>query len=85
MTVTVKPLEWDHAKGEDGECWTAETPFGVRYMIVVHDGSDSPWFEVTLRSSMLIAADTDDLGDAKAAAQADYEQRIRAALKGDAS
>jgi hypothetical protein len=53
-------------------------PFGV-YSIEEVSASDSPVYEVRLHANKMVAI-KDSLSDAKAAAQADYEARIRSAL-----
>lgn len=77
--VPVKPLEWrDH--GPDAfpaRFWSAQTPFG-RYEIEEETASDSPRYRLEWHSSLI--TDEDGLDAAKAAAQADYERRIRSAL-----
>jgi hypothetical protein len=76
----VKPLEWrDHRPDSFPEpAWSAHTPFGF-YNIEEVSASDSPAYVVRLHAHHFIA-DKDGLDEAKAAAQADYEQRIRSAL-----
>ena len=68
--VSVKPLEWvyDEMRG----VWSAQDGFGRHYTV-----SDSQWFHGSLSEFIWV-----DGGDeaAKAAAQADYEARIRSAL-----
>jgi hypothetical protein len=78
--VKVKPLEWrDHRPDSFPEpAWSAQTPFGF-YNIEEVCASDSPAYVVRLHAHHFIA-DKDDLADAKSAAQADYETRIKSAL-----
>jgi hypothetical protein len=80
VAVKVKPLEWrDHRPDSFPEpAWSAETPFGF-YHIEEVSASDSPAYVVRLHAHHFIA-DKDSLDDAQAAAQADYEQRIRSVL-----
>lgn len=82
--VRVKGLVWERTPHEiDGTTvgWMAEC-VGGRYVIQCRDGSDSPWWEVTLRAGRVqVIADKENDDDAKAAAQADYEARIRSALE----
>ena len=83
--VRVKPLEWSEteiARGDglhehDGG-YEAITSIGT-YRIEMYFGSDSYGWEVTLATVGKVA-DCDDPDTAKAAAQADYESRILAAL-----
>lgn len=85
--AVVKPLEWepvlaarskeDPTPEETGEYETV-CAVGV-YYIEMYFGSDSYGWCVTLNGADDIA-DKDDPDDAKAAAQADYEARIRSAL-----
>ena len=76
----VKPLEWrDHRPDSFPEpAWSAQTPFGF-YNIEEVSASDSPAYVVRLHAHHFVA-DKDGLDEAKAAAQADYEQRIKSAL-----
>jgi hypothetical protein len=80
--VAVKALEWREYPNEYypdvfGHCWDADTPFG-RYEISEASASDSPYYNVCFGTSFV--ADKDGLPEAEAAAQADYEQRVRSAL-----
>lgn len=68
MDIRIKPLEW-----EDGE---ARTAFGSAY--TVHRRADGMYEAVGCGSFMEGPHETRDA--AKAAAQADYEQRILSAL-----
>ena len=75
----VKPLEWDDWS-EPHEYWyCSETSFG-RYIIRQAFFSESCFIAVT-PTELRISENT--LEDAKAAAQADYERRIIAALEGE--
>ena len=76
----VKPLVWrDHRPDSFPEpAWIAQTPFGF-YNIEEVSASDSPAYVVRLHAHHFVA-DKDGLDEAKAAAQADYEQRIKSAL-----
>ena len=76
----VKPLVWrDHRPDSFPEpAWSAQTPFGF-YNIEEVSASDSPAYVVRLHAHHFVA-DKDGLDEAKAAAQADYEQRIKSAL-----
>ncbi len=78
--VKVKPLVWrDHRPDSFPEpAWSAQTPFGF-YNIEEVSASDSPAYVVRLHAHHFVA-DKDSLDDAKAAAQADYEARIKSAL-----
>lgn len=79
--VKVKPLVWrDHRPDSFPEpAWSAQTSFGF-YNIEEVSASDSPAYVVRLHAHHFVA-DKDSLDDAKAAAQADYEARIRSALE----
>lgn len=82
--VTVKPLEWrDHRGHTFPDTWTALTPCGV-FEIEERSAGDSPAYFATGPMYAFIA-DKDSLEEAKAAAQADYERRISAALTATAS
>lgn len=78
----IKSLVWNEYPNEFypdvfGHCWDATTPFG-RYEIAEASASDTPYYNVCRGTEFV--ADCDGLPEAKAAAQADYEQRIRSAL-----
>ena len=83
--VTVAALEWEEtqiARGDgmhehDGG-YEAVTPIGI-YRIEMYFGSDSYVWEVSLPAVGKVA-DCDDPDTAKAAAQADFESRILAAI-----
>lgn len=78
---TIKPLVWrDHRPDSFPEpAWSAQTPFGF-YNIEEVSASDSPAYVVRLHAHHFIA-DKYSLEEAKGAAQADYERRIRSALQ----
>lgn len=78
--ANVKPMEWrDHRPDSFPEpAWSAQTPFGF-YNIEEVSASDSPAYVVKLHAHHFIA-DKDSLDEAKAAAQKDYETRIRSAI-----
>lgn len=79
----VKRLEWEEPSSRNNQCWTAESPLGT-YSVVNEDGwyavrDDVPrdfWFEWTWRDMS-----RDNLLTAQAACQADFEARIRSALR----
>ena len=77
----IKPLVWrDHRPDSFPEpAWSAQTPFGF-YNIEEVSASDSPAYVVRLHAHHFIA-DKDSLEEAKAAAQADYEQRVGSVLQ----
>ena len=87
--VRVKALEWraieerrsdeDPSAEETGD-FEAESPVG-EYYIEAGFGSDSFVWSVSFRGDFI--SDWDDLDTAKAAAQADYENRIRSAMGGE--
>jgi len=78
--VKVKPLVWrDHRPDSFPEpAWSAQTSFGF-YNIEEVSASDSPAYVVRLHAHHFVA-DKDSLDEAKAAAQRDYEARIKSAL-----
>lgn len=75
LTVSVKPLEWKEIDLSVGNppmvIWEAKTPF-VNYTL--ESVMERPWF------CHFICAHFADLDEAKAAAQSDYEARIRSTL-----
>lgn len=82
--VAVKPLDWREVTSprEDGPPeptgdFDAISPIGT-YYIEMYFGSDSYGWEASLNGEPV--ADKDNPEDAKAAAQVDYEARIRSAL-----
>lgn len=77
--VQIKALEWrEHPNSFPAPLWTAQTPFGF-YNLEEISASDSPAYEVRLHAHHFVAG-KESLDEAKAAAQADYESRIRSAL-----
>lgn len=82
----IKPLEWVEGRNprEDGPSeptgdWEADSPFGA-YSVDFDDDdwmADHPWCCWTPTDSL---GHFPEVGEAKAAAQADYESRIRSAL-----
>lgn len=80
--VRVKPLEWAEPSKTSNGCWTAESPFGT-YSVVNEGGwwcilEGAPYCKGFEWLGENAAKDT--VATAKAAAQADYESRIRSAL-----
>lgn len=80
--VVVKALEWRGPFKKFNGCWTADSPFGT-YSVVNEDGwwcvlRDGPFGKDFEWLGNDLSKDT--LETAKAAAQADYERRIRSAL-----
>jgi hypothetical protein len=76
--VAVKPLEWrGPISSYPTTIWEAKTSFG-HYVIEEVSASDSPAYEVRLSGVFVKVKDCVD--DAKAAAQADFEHRIRSAI-----
>lgn len=78
--ASVKPLEWQesiegYAKGQ----WFADSIFG-EYCTYMHGPSGRAW----LQGPQPLREFFDTIDEAKAAAQADYERRIRSALDGGA-
>jgi hypothetical protein len=76
--VAVKALRWQHYPHAFPPCWCADTPFGD-YTIDESCGSDSPSYEARGPLARVLSV-TEGLPEAQAAAQADYEQRVRSAL-----
>lgn len=76
--VQVKPLEWTHLPDAFPPMWITKTAIGS-YHIEEAAGSDSPSFDLfnPMAGPM---GNYEGLDEAKAAAQADYEHRIRSAL-----
>lgn len=75
----VVKLEWKDLRGHSfPDMWCAVTPCGV-YDIEERNASDSATY-VALGPNYSFIADKDSLEDAKAAAQADFEARIRSCL-----
>lgn len=84
VTVGVRKLVWEgdgHWHSGDNEGWLEEanTPFGWGYAIEFGTTRQSPWVVSNTFGETLTGFDDPDA--AKAAAQADYEQRILAALE----
>lgn len=83
--VGVKPLEWRNvdASPQSDDWWLeAVTPFGP-YTVAFVEEHKLPWLLEPFRSNLDSNYATEDA--AKAAAQADYEARIRSALTSPAS
>ena len=82
VPVAVKPLEWEQPDGPDGTAWLGHGTDMCQYYIRFDTETASYWMP-----GERPLTDDDDSGEeflsideAKAAAQADYEQRIRSAL-----
>lgn len=76
--VAVKPLEW---RGTEGVWLKADAGFGGVYRITEYSGMQKPFkLETHGWWSGSPCGHYELLDEAKAAAQADYEQRIRSAL-----
>lgn len=82
VRAKVKPLEWNEYTDERGDPdrWDAETLAGTFYGIALLVDGFSIEYDYTA-----VAKGLDDLEAAKAAAQADYEQRILSALEAPAA
>lgn len=79
-SVRVKPLEWL----SDRAPFFAQSPFCMYRIEPVDDDTGPHWqTTITYQGSTYMRRETE--ADAKAAAQADYEARIRSALASDAS
>lgn len=77
--VAVKALEWRHYPDAFPPMWVSQNaPFG-NYSIEEAAGSDCPSYDV-LNPTMGVMVNCEGLPEAKAAAQADCESRIRSAL-----
>jgi hypothetical protein len=76
---TVKQLEWLYRDGQQFYTYYTEELGRAVYWINQQFGSDSFYF-TTMTCLGVTLYDGDDLPSAKAAAQADYEARIHAAL-----
>lgn len=76
--VVVKALDWQFHPQAFPPCWCAHTPFGD-CVVEEEAGSDSPTYAAR-GIRMNVVARTEGLPEAKAAAQADFEARIRSAL-----
>lgn len=75
MEVKVKPLVWREANDGNyrkGECFTTRSPISFA-PIAAHKKHDGWWLNVDCKTYPTLEA-------AKAAAQADYEARIRSAI-----
>lgn len=84
--VQIKPLEWSRV-GTEWEKWgkfSAGTEQG-QYSVEWRQNKDFKFFYVSYREDRDIDVSTHTLDGAKAAAQADYEARIRSALLPDVS
>lgn len=91
VEARIKPLEWDKTLGtyrgsERRDQWRAKTPWGDfviwHYQMIDDEAKRGPKFTVGSHMTPFPVMDVefDTLQAAKAAAQADYEQRIRSAL-----
>lgn len=76
----VKALEWLESRRPVKTYW-AQDERGDLYWINQAFGSDSYYFTTVRRSDGATLYDGDDLGSAKAAAQADYEKRVLSCLE----
>ena len=79
-TPQVKALEWLESRRPVKTYW-AQDERGDLYWINQAFGSDSYYFTTVRRSDGATLYDGDDLGAAKAAAQADYEKRVLSCLE----
>jgi hypothetical protein len=86
VTVSVKPLEWEQPDGPEGTAWLGHGTELCQYYIRFDTETASYWMPGERPSS-----EDDDsaeefmaLDEAKAAAQADYETRIKSALDTEA-
>jgi hypothetical protein len=76
VATRVKPLKWSQFNGRIG----AYKPFGGSYVITEYPGMKQP-FALEQHFSGSLTQYYENADDAKAAAQADYEQRILSALE----
>ena len=81
MTVKVKPLVWVDCVFSGQPAFYADTEFGP-WAVTAYTGRDGNWAH-TDPTGEDSEEDWDLAEDAKAAAQADYEARIHAALEPD--
>ena len=77
VATRVKPLKWSQFNGRIG----AYTPFGGSYVINYRAGMKQPFALEQRGFSGSLTQYYENGDDAKAAAQADYEQRILSALE----
>lgn len=77
VAVRVKPLEWYKPSYSD-TLRRADTVLGV-YRVWTHHEAEGKWFW-KVEASIQISGEASDEAEAKAAAQADYDARIRSAL-----
>ena len=88
-TVTVKPLVWESVHREYVETYQANCAVGIYRIFEDEDSAAGAiWIEFAVhedRFGMVDAVEVDriygEFSDAKAAAQTDYERRIRSALE----
>ena len=80
----VKPLEWRPAAGDDADRQDVEAPSVVGFydVLMIHSAYRAV---VTLANKVVVIASGLGFEEAKAAAQDDYETRIRSALSSPAS
>lgn len=87
IEARARALNWQetHIDRGDGSSelsgWEADSGFGCWYSIEMYFASDSYGWSVKFDCELI--ADTDDPDTAKAAAQADFERRVRATLAAD--
>lgn len=80
-----RPLDWQETFTDRGDGskdltgWEAETHFGTWYSVEQYFGSDSYAWHV--KHDFDVVADCDDPDQAQAAAQADFEKRVRAVVQ----
>jgi hypothetical protein len=81
VDVRIKPLEWKEARFSDKyQRFTVVTPFGLYEVLEWSDGSFGGSVPSELREDPNVEFSSDTLERAKAAAQADYERRVRSTL-----
>ena len=84
----VRALEWEDDGGPDdepGTVWAARDPYGVAYRIE-REREDGDWWRagqwtISHASLYVCTAPFDTLEEAQAAAQADFDARIRACIE----
>jgi len=74
--VAIKPLEWVKSKNSDVGHWHADTSAFECYEVWAELDGKSRWYAPYMNAGVTV----ENLEAAKAAAQADYEARIRSAL-----
>ena len=81
LPVRVAPLVWEYPCSANNHTHIAHSIFGA-YYVAVDGGRHQAWLEAHTKPYEVIIGDVvGRMGEAKAAAQADHDARIRAALE----